>query len=61
VGFTSLDSSALKMGVGMRGMGERIRQLNGQFEIVSDQNGTTLSASLPLTLSQAEHCLKKAT
>ncbi len=61
VGFTSLDSSALKVGVGMRGMRERIRQLNGQFEIVSDQNGTTLSASLPLTPSQAEHCLKKAT
>jgi PAS domain S-box-containing protein len=60
VGFTSLDSSTLKVGMGMRGMRERIRQLNGQFEIVSDQNGTTLNASLPLTPSQAEHCLMKA-
>jgi len=34
--------------VGFRGMRERIRQLDGSFEIQSDANGTVIVANLPL-------------
>jgi PAS domain S-box-containing protein len=37
-----------KRGVGISGMRERVRQLGGQFEIVTGSNGTTLTASMPL-------------
>jgi PAS domain S-box-containing protein len=37
-----------KLGVGIPGMRERIRQLGGQFEIVTGSKGTTLTASVPL-------------
>jgi signal transduction histidine kinase len=30
-------------GVGIRGMGERVRQFNGKMNIKSDGNGTTVS------------------
>jgi PAS domain S-box-containing protein len=42
-----------KLGVGISGMRERIRQLGGQFEIISGSNGTTLSAIVPLGRDQA--------
>ena len=42
-----------KLGVGIPGMRERIRQLGGQFEIISGSNGTTLSATVPLGKDQA--------
>jgi PAS domain S-box-containing protein len=42
-----------KLGVGIPGMRERIRQLGGQFEIVSGSNGTTLTAIVPLIKEQA--------
>jgi PAS domain S-box-containing protein len=42
-----------KLGVGIPGMRERIRQLGGQFEIVSGSNGTTLTASVPLGKDRA--------
>jgi len=42
-----------KLGVGISGMRERIRQLGGQFEIVSGSNGTTLKASVPLGKDRA--------
>jgi PAS domain S-box-containing protein len=42
-----------KLGVGIPGMRERIRQLGGQFEIVSGNNGTTLTAIVPLREEQA--------
>ena len=37
-----------KMGVGIRGMRERITQLGGRFEIRSGKKGTTVVASVPL-------------
>ncbi len=41
-------SSQVQMGVGIQGMRERIRQLNGRFEIKSHSDGTTVSARLPV-------------
>jgi len=37
----------VKMGVGLRGMKERIRQLGGNIEVFSTANGTTVRASVP--------------
>lgn len=36
------------MGVGLRGMKERLHQIGGELEIESDSEGTTVLASLPL-------------
>jgi PAS domain S-box-containing protein len=36
-------------GVGVRGMNERMRQLGGRLELTSTENGTTVSARVPLT------------
>jgi PAS domain S-box-containing protein len=36
------------LGVGIRGMSERMRQLRGRLEITSDRNGTTVRALLPV-------------
>ncbi len=41
-------NSTDRTGVGFRGMRERIRQLDGSFEIQSDANGTVIVAILPL-------------
>jgi signal transduction histidine kinase len=41
-------NSTDRAGVGFRGMRERIRQLDGSFEIQSDSNGTVIVASLPV-------------
>ena len=38
-----------KMGVGTRGMGERVRQLGGTLEITSSTQGTVVVAKLPVT------------
>ena len=35
-------------GVGLRGMNERLRQLGGLIQISSDENGTTVRASVPV-------------
>jgi PAS domain S-box-containing protein len=43
------DGSATRSGVGIQGMRERVRQLGGQFEIQSDQSGTTVITRLPLS------------
>ena len=40
--------SGAKLGVGISGMRERIRQLGGQFEIDTGSKGTTLRAIVPL-------------
>ncbi len=37
-----------RMGVGIRGMRERITQLGGRFEIRSGKKGTTVVASVPV-------------
>jgi len=41
------------LGVGVRGMSERVRQLGGALEIISDQHGTQVFASVPLTKQQS--------
>ena len=44
-----LNSDSLAtLGVGIRGMRERVRQLGGQLEILSSPEGTTVRASIPL-------------
>ena len=35
------------LGVGLRGMNERIRQLGGKFEVASTEHGTTIRATMP--------------
>ena len=40
-------------GVGLRGMSERMRQLRGDLEIASTEAGTTITATLPLSDSEA--------
>ncbi len=37
------------VGVGLRGMDERMRQLGGRLELVSTEEGTTVSATVPAT------------
>lgn len=41
-------SKRLRSGVGIQGMQERVRQLNGRFEIHSRADGTTVTARLPV-------------
>lgn len=43
-----------KMGVGIQGMRERIKQLGGQLEIHSDKNGTSVVATVPLPSSSVQ-------
>jgi len=51
-------SSHPRSGVEIQGMRERVRQLNGRFEIQSDRNGTVVTARLPVTAaSLAIACL----
>jgi signal transduction histidine kinase len=45
--FTSLTDATFKMGVGIQGMRERVRQLKGRFELQSGKAGTTVTATLP--------------
>jgi signal transduction histidine kinase len=45
--FISLDATSAKMGVGLRGMRERVQQLAGEFEFSSGRDGTTVKATLP--------------
>ncbi|MGB6200556.1 MAG: PAS domain S-box protein [Candidatus Acidiferrales bacterium] len=42
------------MGVGLRGMNERIRQLDGSLEIISNGNGTTVRAVVPYEPSELD-------
>jgi len=46
-GFKSLNDSPLNVGVGVQGMRERVRQVNGRFEFLSGKGGTTVRAVLP--------------
>jgi len=45
--FSSLDDPIFKMGVGIQGMRERARLLNGKFDLRSGNSGTTTIAVLP--------------
>jgi len=42
-------------GVGLRGMEERLRQLDGTLKIDSDANGTTIVAMLPVSEAGSEN------
>jgi signal transduction histidine kinase len=46
--FASVSDPNARFGVGIRGMRERIRQLNGQFDIQSSGSGTIVTAVLPV-------------
>jgi PAS domain S-box-containing protein len=43
------EMTAARTGVGIRGMQERVRQFGGTLRIVSDDNGTKVIVTLPLT------------
>ena len=43
--------SPIKVGVGIQGMRERIKQFGGRFEIRSDKKGTTVRALVPVPSS----------
>ena len=45
-GFKSLDDPTVKLGVGIRGMQERARQLRGNFNLQSSPDGTKVSLFL---------------
>lgn len=45
--------SGAKLGVGMRGMAERVRQLGGTLNITSDSQGTVVVVRLPATVTAA--------
>lgn len=54
-GFLSLDSPNTRLGVGIQGMRERVRHLNGTFTIQSNTSGTVVSATLPAKLNEAQN------
>ncbi len=43
-----IEGDGTKLGVGLAGMRERIHELGGSFEVVSDAQGTTVRATVPL-------------
>jgi PAS domain S-box-containing protein len=51
--FTSVDATTAGMGVGLRGMRERVQQLDGNFEFRSGRDGTTVKATLPIGMRAA--------
>jgi signal transduction histidine kinase len=40
--------------VGLAGIRERVREQGGKFELHSDQTGTTLSVTMPVTATISE-------
>jgi PAS domain S-box-containing protein len=53
-GMPSGGGSPRKVGVGIQGMRERIKQFNGRFEIRSDKKGTVVVASVPVPSPSAQ-------
>ena len=54
-GFLSLDSPGMRLGVGIQGMQERVRHLNGTFNIQSNTGGTVVSATVPAKLNEVQN------
>ena len=51
-GVLEMDPDSLgKLGVGLRGMNERMRQLGGSLELISADSGTTVRAAVPFDAS----------
>ncbi len=48
------EMTAVKAGVGVRGMEERVRQFDGTLQIVSDRSGTKVVGMLPVKSMRAE-------
>jgi signal transduction histidine kinase len=46
--LTRLQSMKMNQGVGLAGMRERIQELNGEFELNSGEEGTTVKVKIPL-------------
>ena len=50
-----LNSDSLReLGVGLRGMKERVRQLGGKLELFSSEQGTTVKATVPLATGESK-------
>jgi PAS domain S-box-containing protein len=47
-------SMPIRAGVGIQGMGERVRQLGGQLEIESGSGGTSVTATFPINVRSSE-------
>ena len=47
-GFNGSTEEPARMGVGIAGMRERVRELGGEFKIDSSSSGTTITATIPL-------------
>jgi signal transduction histidine kinase len=43
------------LGVGVRGMNERMNQLKGKLEIISQESGTLVRATIPLSEQRESH------
>lgn len=46
------DGSVETLGVGLRGMNERVRELGGKLELLSSEKGTIVRASVPASASE---------
>ena len=46
------DLIAARVGVGVRGMQERVRQFKGELDIISDNQGTKVIVRIPIATDQ---------
>src|SRR5713101_3011832 len=49
-----------KLGVGLAGMRERVHELDGEFEVTSDEHGATVRATVPLSIREEPHQVSAA-
>ncbi|HEY4951529.1 MAG TPA: PAS domain-containing sensor histidine kinase [Candidatus Acidoferrales bacterium] len=59
--LATLNSSGGQLGVGIRGMRERVRQLGGWLQIRARPNGTTIIVTLPVKESAGDDSRSQAT
>ena len=53
-----IEGDGTKLGVGLAGMRERIHELGGSFEVLSDNQGTTVRATVPLGAREGPYPLR---